>query len=130
MTRLHWTLCLAYWLSEWHSLIEKSLGPRHEIASLEWHMYKITVYSGFLALMSTSLIIPNFSALQIPSDNNMLQASITLKQCNRRAFHYTVNSRNPSTSLALTEHQTHDSETEQTRRMKQLGTRRRWRGAA
>lgn len=71
----------------------------------------------FLALMSTSLIILNFSALQIPSENNMLQASIILIQYSGGAFHYTVTSHNPPTSMALTEHQTHDSETEQKRRM-------------
>lgn len=91
-------------------------------------MYEITVYSGFLALMSTSLIIPNFSALQIPSDNNMLQASIILIQYSRRAFHYTVTRHNPPTSLALTEHQTHDSETEEERRMREPGTRSRGEG--
>lgn len=88
-------------------------------------MYEITVYGGFLALMSGSFIIPNFSALQIPSDNNMLQASIILIQYGRRAFHYTVTSHNPPTSMALTEHQTHDSETEQVRRMREPGMRRR-----
>lgn len=67
LTRLHQALCLAHWLSEWHSLIKKSRGLHQEIALLEWCMYEITVYSGFLALMSTSLIIHNFSALQIPS---------------------------------------------------------------
>lgn len=47
-----------------------------EMALLEWCMCEIAVHTGLLALMSTPLIIPNFSALQIPSDNNMLQASI------------------------------------------------------
>ena len=96
---------------------------RQEIALLEWRMYEITVYSGFLALMSASLIIPNFSALQIPLDNNMLQASIILIQYSRRAFHYTVTSHNPPTSVALTEHQTDDSETEEERRMREPGGR-------
>lgn len=105
-------------------MIEKSRGLRQEIALLEWRMYEITVYTGFLALMSTSLIIPNFSALQIPSDNNMLQASIILIQYSRRAFHYTVTSHNPPTSVALTEHQTDDSETEEERRMREPGMRR------
>lgn len=90
-------------------------------------MYEITVYSAFYsfwALMNTYLIIPNFSALQIPSDNNMLQASIILIQYSRRAFHYTVTSHNPPTSMALTEHQTDDSETEEKRRMREPETRR------
>lgn len=51
------------------------------MALLEWCMYEImyeiTVNCGFLALINTSLIMPNFTALQIPSDNNMLQASIS-----------------------------------------------------
>lgn len=47
------------------------------MALLEWCVCEITLYSGFLAVMSTSLIMPNFTALQIPSDNNMLQASIS-----------------------------------------------------
>lgn len=88
-------------------------------------MYEITVYSGFLALMSTSLIIPNFSALQIPSDNNMLQASIILIEYGRRAFHHTVTSHNPPTSMALMEHQTDHLEIEQKRKMRQPGMRRR-----
>lgn len=78
-------------------------------------MYEITVYSGFLALMSTWLIIPNFSALQIPSDNNMMRDSIILIQYGRGAFHHTVTSHNPPTSMALMEHQTDDSETEEKR---------------
>lgn len=86
-------------------------------------MYEITVYSGFLALMSTSLIIPNFSALQIPPDNNMSQASIILTQYSRRAFHHTVTSHNPPTSMALTEHQKDDLETEERRKMRQPGRR-------
>lgn len=105
-------------------MIEKSRVLHQEIALLE----QITVYSGFLALMSTSFIIPNVSALQIPSNNDMLQASIILIQYSRRAFHYTVTSHNPPTSVALTEHQTHDSETEQKRRMRQPGTKRRGSG--
>jgi len=69
--------------------------------------------------MNTSLIIPNFSAVQIPSDNNILQASIILMQYSRGAFHYTVTHHNPSTSLALTEHQTEDSGTDKKRRIRQ-----------
>lgn len=56
--RLRLALFPARWLSEWHGLIEESRGLRQEIALLEWCMYEITVYSVFLALMSTSLIIP------------------------------------------------------------------------
>lgn len=96
---------LAKWVAQF--MIEKSRGLHQEIALLE----QITV----------SFIIPNVSALQIPSDNNMLQASIIIIQYSRRAFHYTVTSHNPPTSVALTEHQTHDSETEQKRRMRQPG---------
>lgn len=100
-------------LSKWHHLIEKSKGPHQEIALLE----AITVYSGFLALMSTSFIIPNDGALQIPSDNNVLRASVALlRRSGRGAFHYAGTSRNPATSVALTEHQTRHTETEPTRR--------------
>lgn len=86
-------------------------------------MYGITVYNCFLALMNTSLIIPNFSALQIPSDNNILQASIILIQYSTRAFHYTVTRHNPPSSMALTEHQTDDSGTEERRRTRELEAR-------
>lgn len=56
----------------------------------------------------------------------MLQASIILIQYGRGAFHYTVTSHNPPTSVALTEHQTDDSETEEDEGDEEEG----WRGAA
>lgn len=43
-------------------------------------MYEITLLAGFVARRSTSFIILNFGALQIPSDSNVLQASIIITQ--------------------------------------------------
>lgn len=88
-----------------HGLIEKSGSMHQQIAKLEPQMYENRVYAGVLALMGTPFIIPNFSALQILSDYNVLGASIHVVQCSRRAFHYIVSSNNPPTRVALTEHQ-------------------------
>lgn len=49
--------------------------------------------------MSASFIIPDVGALQIPSDNKMLQASSILPQYSSPACHYTVASHNPPTSI-------------------------------
>lgn len=44
---------------------------------------EITVEAGFVAQSGTSFIILNLGALQIPSDGNVLQASIIIIQYSR-----------------------------------------------
>lgn len=63
-------------------------------------------------------------------DNNMLQASIILTQYRAEEHFITVTSHNPPTSMALTEHQTDDSETEEERRVRGAGKMRRGERAA
>lgn len=88
-------------------------------------MYEITVYTSFLALMSTSLIILNFSVLQIPSDITTCCRPLSSSYSVAEEHFITLS---PVIILrparaALMEHQTDDLETEEKRRMREPGAR-------
>lgn len=79
-------------------------------------MYEITVYSGFLAVMSGFPHYPltsvHYKSLQITTCCRPLSSSYSTVQAEEH-FITPATSRNPPTSMALTEHQTHENRGEE-----------------